>query len=578
MKYLARALFVVFTLALVGPLAAQVPQLLSYQGRVAVGAPPVNFNGSGQFKFSLVDGGTAGVVATASATVGSGRVTAINVLSGGYGYLTQPVVTISPVGGGSGAAATANVASGNVTSITVTNTGTGYLFPPLVTIAPPNAPVYTTFWSNDGTGTFGQAPTGAVTLPVSKGLYSVLLGDTTLGNMTAIPAAVFGNADVRLRVWFDDGVNGFQLLAPDQRIAAVGYALMAAGVAAGAVGATQLADGAVAFSSLAKPPQSGTVAGAGLIHDFGSSSFTVNFPQPYTAPPVVALSLASISAAFPSAVTAQVTSSNALLFHGKVATFSHAPIAADPATNVGFYTSLAIVNGHPAMSYFETLDGTLKFVRATNADGTAWGTPITIDSGDGRFCSLAVVGNHPAIAYFDTTYADLKYVRATDATGAIWGAPVTVDSTGFVGQTPSLLVVDGNPAIAYYDATNNDLKYVRAADASGLTWGVAVTLDSTGVYTGNYNSLAVVNGHPAISYFDAVHPNGPAGTLRYVRANDADGTVWAAPITLDSTGGSHCHLVVVNGKPAIGYRTSRLDFITANPPVPFQVNWISLPP
>ena len=40
-------------LAFVIPLRAQVPQLVNYQGRVAVGT--VNFNGSGAFKFALVN-------------------------------------------------------------------------------------------------------------------------------------------------------------------------------------------------------------------------------------------------------------------------------------------------------------------------------------------------------------------------------------------------------------------------------------------------------------------------------------------------------------------------------------------
>ena len=42
---------------LAAPLRAQIPQLINYQGRVAVGG--ANFNGSGQFKFALVNtGGT----------------------------------------------------------------------------------------------------------------------------------------------------------------------------------------------------------------------------------------------------------------------------------------------------------------------------------------------------------------------------------------------------------------------------------------------------------------------------------------------------------------------------------------
>src|SRR5216684_595588 len=47
----------------------------------------------------------------------------------------------------------------------------------------------------------GSEPTAAVTVVVAGGLFTVLLGDATLANMTAIPATVFTNADVRLRVW-----------------------------------------------------------------------------------------------------------------------------------------------------------------------------------------------------------------------------------------------------------------------------------------------------------------------------------------------------------------------------------------
>ena len=132
-------------------LHAQVPHVINYQGRVAVGSPAVNFDGTGSFKFALV-----------------------------------------------------------------------------------NTDGTTSYWSNDGTSTAGNPPTAAVTLPVTKGLYSVLLGDTALANMTTITATVFGNPDVRLRVWFNDGVNGSQLLTPDQRIAAVGYAMVASGLAPGA--------------------------------------------------------------------------------------------------------------------------------------------------------------------------------------------------------------------------------------------------------------------------------------------------------------------------------------------------------
>jgi microcystin-dependent protein len=86
----------------------------------------------------------------------------------------------------------------------------------------------TTYWSNDGTSSSGGEPTNGTPLTVTRGLFNVLLGDTSLVNMTqSLDALTFGGANRYLRVWFSaDNVN-FQQLSPDQHIAAVPYALQA---------------------------------------------------------------------------------------------------------------------------------------------------------------------------------------------------------------------------------------------------------------------------------------------------------------------------------------------------------------
>jgi hypothetical protein len=161
---------------------AQVPNLINYQGFVAVGG--ASFTGSGQFRFAFVD----------------------------------------PAG-------------------------------------------TTTFWSNDGTSVGGSQPAAAVTLAVSGGVFSAVLGDTSVVNMTAIPATVFtANSDVRLRVWFDDATNGIQHLVPDQRIVAGAYAIRAGSADAlaasasvpavqitGTVTNAQIADGSVTKPKLSAP-------------------------------------------------------------------------------------------------------------------------------------------------------------------------------------------------------------------------------------------------------------------------------------------------------------------------------------
>ena len=150
-----------------------------------------------------------------------------------------------------------------------------------------NAAGTTTFWSNNNSSVNGSEPSAAVSLTVTKGLYSVLLGDTSIANMTsAIPSSVFTNSDVRLRVWFNDGTHGSQLLTPDQRVAAVGYTFMADNIKDGAITMPKLATGAVGSTQLASGltlsgTTTGTFSGSGaaLTSISASNVTTGTLPQ-----------------------------------------------------------------------------------------------------------------------------------------------------------------------------------------------------------------------------------------------------------------------------------------------------------
>ena len=123
---------------------------------------------------------------------------------------------------------------GRITTGTTNFTGPGQFKFALVSLAPVSGIV----WRNSPDGNSDGVPDDAVPVPVTKGLYSVLLGDTALDNMEAILPGVWDNPHVSLRIWFSDGTNGFQLLNPDQRIAPQGY------LASGSVTAAKLAPGA----------------------------------------------------------------------------------------------------------------------------------------------------------------------------------------------------------------------------------------------------------------------------------------------------------------------------------------------
>lgn len=230
-----------------------------------------------------------------------------------------------------------------------------------------------------------------------------------------------------------------------------------------------------------------------------------------------------------------------------------------------FDESLAIISGRPAISYYHSGDD-LKFALGSDADGSSFGL-VTVDStGDvGAKSSLAVVDGRPAISYLDRTNSDLLYVRAADATGSSWPAHVVVDGTNVAGLldngATSLSVVDGNPAIAYVHGTDG-IKFVRASSTDGSTWSTSpVTVAAVSTLGSQFLDLAVVNGNPAIAYWD--DPD-----LKFVRASDADGTSWGAPVTVASGAGIGLSLAIVDGNPALSYHSDDggVDYARATDP------------
>ncbi len=206
--------------------SAQVPNLLGYQGRIAVDG--VNFTGPGLFKFALgqvlpIQARTAKL----SAKVLNGFLVDIAVTDSGAGYTLPPTITITDTTG-SGAVAVAELTDGSVKVVRVLQAGSGYSATPKITTTDPdNSFRFLSQWSNDNTSVEGSEPVASVRLDVRDGLFSVLLGDTNLAGMQPVPPAVFAKPDIQLRVWFNDGTHGFSALAPDQRVAAVGYAMIA---------------------------------------------------------------------------------------------------------------------------------------------------------------------------------------------------------------------------------------------------------------------------------------------------------------------------------------------------------------
>ena len=225
------------------------------------------------------------------------------------------------------------------------------------------------------------------------------------------------------------------------------------------------------------------------------------------------------------------------------------PLTVDGTVGAGQYSSLAMVNGFPAVVY--SCGSELRYKQADSPGGEIW--PVghaIIDVVDTAEKSLVVVGGVPMVSYHESTGSDLQFARAQDQNGDFWASEVEVE-TDQAGLYNSLVEADGNPAIAYYSSGSQRLEFVRALDSDGLLWGDAVIVDDVS-NAGLGASMAIVNGQPAVAYGRGASEF----SLMFVRALTADGSAWGAPVVADAaqvTGTEHISLAMIQSRPAIAY-------------------------
>ena len=269
-----------------------------------------------------------------------------------------------------------------------------------------NAAGDASYWSNDNTSSAGSEPTAAVQLTVANGLFTVLLGDTNLTNMTQpLAASVFSETERYLRIWFSNDNVTFTLLTPDQRVAAVPYALQAAE----ALNAVQL-DGQPANAYQLR------VSGACAV---GYSVKTVNADGTV---------LCQADAPLNRSLAPQNTTQNAL----------------DSTEDVGKFTSITLgVDGLGLISYYDLTNNALKVAHCNDtlcssaatytldSDGdVGWYTSITIGmDGLGLAVVLALALVSVAVAFASGSGPTIDWWVFSGGGGGASSGSVTLDST-----------------------------------------------------------------------------------------------------------------------------------------------------
>jgi hypothetical protein len=351
---------------------------------------------------------------------------------------------------------------------------------------------------------------------VTKGLYSVGLGDNSLINMTALPGSVFTNSDVRLRVWFNDGTHGSQLLTPDQRIATTGYAFMADNIkdgaitstklANGAVGTTQLASGAVGSANIASGAVTGTQLASGLTLA-GTTSGT--FSGPLTGNASTAGSATNFTGSLAGDVTgtqgaasiaaATVTGKALTGFSSTTGTITASDSVLSAIDKLNGNVGLKAPLASPSFTGGITLSsGVINIPATTSASNGViqmGGTSVISAPGTQNTFLGNGAGNFTLTGTQNTATGASSFVNNTSGTGntAAGVSSLAANTTGFNNTATGFQALNSNSTASNNVATGQAALLTNSTGANNVATGTSSLRNSNGSFNTAIGTSALTN-------------------------------------------------------------------------------------
>jgi hypothetical protein len=374
----------------------------------------------------------------------------------------------------------------------------------------------TSYWSNDGTSTGGGEPTASVTLPVTNGLFNVLLGDPGLG-MPLLTEAAFSEPGRMLRVWFSPNGTTFTQLVPDMGITSVPYALQA-----------QLSADSNALNG--HPASDFLTASTYLGRRWGAYVDTTGDVGEFSSVAIGPDGLPMISYYdWDNADLKYAHCGNLLCNSGNTVHML------DDIGDVGTYTSITLgADGWAQISYYDATHNDLIVIHCLDLLCYNYDGPNVDSTGDvGLYSSITTgVDGLGLVSYYDNTNNHLKVLHCGNASCNSGNTISTVDTNAYTGYNSTSITIgaDGLGLISYWDYDNLDLKVLHCSDLA-CTSSTSTSVDTTGD-VGGYNAIITgADGLGLVSYYDNTH-----GDLKVLHCGNPQCSSGNTSTSVDTTG------------------------------------------
>ena len=424
----------------------------------------VSYGGGEGATATAIVGGLGGISAQLEAVLGEGltdgQVVSVNVIEGGFGYLTPPTIEFVSATG-SGATGTAIVLDGAITGVTMNITGSGYLTAPTVNV---RTDVITGFTVNFWGKNYTSAPTVSITTP---------------GGVTTVAWAATTSVS-----------NGQYLITDTNYI----YLVTGSGTT-GAAKPTHLS-GAVLNGTATLTFYGRQASGTAVLTNNGVSSITVGSGGGLgytTTPTVTILDTNAKFVTIPTTASGGTTKAAYQTASGAIT--SAAWSQSSGSLPNGSYASIAY-----GLGYWVAIGGTNTSTRSF--DGNTWNTVSIPTLGAGTYSNV-VYGNGYFVGI--ATGSNATVVSSTSGNSWIAGGnmPSTTTWTSMAyGNGRFVAIASGSTAVAY--SINNGTSWLSspAGLPASLTW--------TKITYGQGLFLAVASGTSSC----ATSPDGVTWTLR----------------------------------------------------------------